>query len=94
MSENKKLKRHKSKSVVELAVAISTANENCEGDNWGDLINLCGDADMLITQYEARIDELESKVTSHEANIVMRAKHVERLQTQLAEAMAEKGAKA
>jgi hypothetical protein len=66
---SKEYKRDKSKSMVDLAVIISTNNENCEGDNWGDLINLCGEADILIKQYEAantakdeRIKELKAVI--------------------------------
>lgn len=32
----------------EQAVKLSTANENCEDDNWGDWINLCYEADKEI----------------------------------------------
>lgn len=32
----------------EQAVKLSTANENCENDNWGDWINLCYEADKEI----------------------------------------------
>lgn len=35
-------------SFLEKAVEISTQPENCEGDNWTDLINLCGEADTKI----------------------------------------------
>lgn len=59
---SKEYKRDKNNSMVELAVKISTAPENCEGDNWGDAINLFGEADILIKQYEARIEELESQL--------------------------------
>jgi hypothetical protein len=47
------------KSMVDIAVTISTANENCEGDNWGDMINLCGEGDILIGQLEADTAQLE-----------------------------------
>ena len=42
---SKEYKRDKSKSLVDLAVALSTANENQEGENWIDVINF---AAMLI----------------------------------------------
>ncbi len=61
-------KRDKTKSMVDLCVAISIANENCEGENWGDAINLCGEADILIKQYEATIADLESRLADlHES---------------------------
>ncbi len=57
-----KHKRNKDTLMLEQAVEISTANENCEGDNWSYMINLCGDADILFAQYEARIAELEAAI--------------------------------
>jgi len=62
-----KFKRDKSKSLLEMAVVISTANENCEGDNWGDVVNLCGDADILIKQYEKEIQKLKDDIHYHTA---------------------------
>lgn len=44
-------------NYLEKAVELSTASENCEGDNWTDLVNLCGDADKQIEQLQAEIDE-------------------------------------
>ena len=44
-------------SYLEKAVEISTAPENCEDDNWGDLINLCGEADKEIEQLRKEIRE-------------------------------------
>ena len=64
---SKEYKRDKTKSMVDLCVAISIANENCEGENWGDAINLCGEADILIKQYEATITALEAELAKHEA---------------------------
>lgn len=38
----------KKKTYFERAVEISTSNQNCEDDNWGDWCNLCGEADAEI----------------------------------------------
>ena len=46
-------------SYLEKAVEISTQLENYEGDNWTDLINLCGEADQRITELEAENKRLK-----------------------------------
>ena len=57
-----KYKRDKTTSMADLAYKISIANENQEGENWIDVLNLCGEADLLIAQYEARITALEANI--------------------------------
>ena len=47
-------------SYLEKAVELSTASENCEGDNWTDLVNLCGDADKQIEQFKAELEEVKA----------------------------------
>ncbi len=42
-------------TYLEKAVEISTAPENCEGDNWGDLINLYSEADKEISKLKTII---------------------------------------
>ena len=44
-------------SYLEKAVEISTAPENCEDDNWVDLINLFGEADTEIEELREKIRE-------------------------------------
>lgn len=41
---------------LEKAVEISTSSENCESDNWGDWVSLCGEADREITQLQAEVE--------------------------------------
>ncbi len=48
-------------SYLEKAVEISTAPENCEGDNWGDLINLCGEADTELDKTRELYDGLQAE---------------------------------
>lgn len=42
-------------SYLEKAVKISTEPENCEGDNWTDVINLCGEADAEILRLKKEL---------------------------------------
>lgn len=59
---SKEYKRDKSKSMVDLAVAISTNNENQEGENWTDVINICGEGDMFIVQLEASLADKDKRI--------------------------------
>ncbi len=47
------------KTYMQKAVDISIAPENCEGDNWTDLINLCDEADKYIAELKAELDKAE-----------------------------------
>lgn len=48
-------------SYLERAVEISMQPENCEDDNWVDLINLCGEADAEIKALKDSITEVVGK---------------------------------
>ena len=44
-------------NYMERAVEISTEPENCEGDNWTDLINLFAEADAEIAILKVEISQ-------------------------------------
>ncbi len=55
-------------SYLEKAIAISTAAENCESDNWGDWVNLCGEADREIAKLQAQLEAIRKKDSTRKNN--------------------------
>lgn len=51
------------KNYLERAIEISTNSENCQDDNWGDWVNLCGEADAEIKGMREALERYGSHTT-------------------------------
>jgi hypothetical protein len=55
------LERKCKMSYLERAVQLSINPENCEDDNWTDVINLCGEADSLVDELLKELEYIKKR---------------------------------